>query len=332
MNESSKHLSSEILQAYLEEALSGERLDQAESHLSECARCASELEGWQLLFSDLGGISELAPPEGFADRVMAQVPVRRPLLSRVSDRIRSVVGSGLAGADGHLQPDRIQELLDGALGTGGRRRVERHLAACGRCRTEVREWEPLFQSLESLPRLEPSPGFADRTMAAFQASRVGAVEEVPAAEPASVSDRVWAAMEAGLDRGLGLVRTAPRLLPATRRGWAFLLGAISLPAVGVLAMVSTVLFHPLVTLEGLAVFLRWRVAEQMQLVMGWMAERIVDSPVLLWLWEGAAALVAAPGLAVSVLLALWAATLVSGWVLYRNVIAPPSLEGRHAQV
>lgn len=334
MNTSNPHLSSKALQAYLEGELAEEQTHRVQAHLAGCARCASELDAWRLVFSGLEEIPSLSPSESFQEEVMARVPTRKPFLSRISDRIRAVVAGGLAGAQTHLEPDRIQELLDGALGWGDRRRVERHLSACGRCRTEVRQWTRLVTTLEALPRLEPSEGFAARTMAAFQAARAVAPAEAPSAATSKPAfwARCLAAFEVGLDRAGRAVRTAQGLLPDTPRGWAWLATAASLPAVGVLAMLGAVVAHPLLTLEGLALFLRWQIADGFTVAGGWMAQRVMDSPALLQLWEAAGVLLAAPGLAVTLLLALWAATLVSAWILYRNVIAPSTLGGQHAQI
>lgn len=335
MSTSNSHLSSETLQAHLKSELAEEQTHRVEAHLAECARCTSELDAWRLVFSRLKEIPNLSPSESFQEGVMARVPTRKPFLSRISDWIRATVGGGPAGADTHLEPSRIQDLLDGTLGWGNRRRVERHLSACGRCGTEVRRWSRLVATLETLPRLEPSEGFAARTMAAFQTVRTTTPAKpfTPAATVTALWDRCWAAFQVEIDRAeKAAVHAAQGLLPDTPRGWAWLAAAASLPAVGILVMAGAVVAHPLLTLEGLALFLRRQIADGFTVAGGWVADRAADGPALLQLREAAGILFAAPGLALTLLLAFWVATLISAWILYRNLIAPSTPGGQHARI
>jgi anti-sigma factor RsiW len=315
VNTSNEHLTSETLQAFLEGELTQEDRAPVETHLASCSRCASELEAWELLFSELDELPGLEPSVDFADRVMAEIPARPSLARRMADRVRSTLGHGVDQAEEHLGPDRIQELLEGALGTRDRRRAHAHLHACEDCQTVYREWEGVFQSLNALPRLEPSPEFQERVMAAFQTSRA----------PART--------DSGLERVMGWLtaagNAAERLIPTTRKGWSFLGAMASVPALLIVAVVGAVLAHPLLSWGGLATLLRWRVAEGVETLMGQAVQRLVDSPLLLSIWDGVSALAATPTLALAGLGAAWTLSFLAMWVLYRNVFHPSSLAGRH---
>lgn len=318
MNKPDRHLTGDTFQAYLEGELAEDRTARVEAHVAECPRCASELDGWRLLFSELEAMPALDPSGDFAERVMAGLPRPSSLAGRLADRVRSALSRPLGDVQEHLSPDRIQDLLDGALGVRGRREARGHLEACAPCRSELQEWEGLFATLSSVPTLAPPEGFAARVMEAFEASRVGA----PALAPAGTAWlRAWT---------LRAARAGSRLVPSTGRGWAFLTGLVSLPAVALLAGVAAVMAHPLLTLEGLAVFARWQIAGALHGlasgVLGW----ILESPALLAAWEAASTVASAPTFAFSGLLALWTLVLVSGWIFYRHVIAPSLMAGHHA--
>ncbi len=64
----------------------------------------------------------------------------------------------------HLDNERIQNYLDGALEEKERVRAEEHLAQCSSCAQEMRAWEEVFGTLGELPYLEPSKGFEARVL------------------------------------------------------------------------------------------------------------------------------------------------------------------------
>ncbi len=63
----------------------------------------------------------------------------------------------------HLLPDEIDQLLDGETGFGIAP-LEAHVRECEQCRAELESERRLVDAVESLPRLTPSPLFADRVM------------------------------------------------------------------------------------------------------------------------------------------------------------------------
>lgn len=319
MNEQNTHLTSETLQAYLEGELSRERAERVESHLTGCARCASERDAWELLFSELNEMPALEPSPGFADRVLEEAPAHPSLVRRLTDRVRSVLRNPAGEATEHLGPDRIQDLLDGAMGSRDWRSAHAHLDACTACRSEVEEWKGLFATLSSVPTLDPSPGFQDRVMASLQRARASGKLTVPSVTTGWLA----AAMQP-------VAVAARRVTPTTGRGWAWLGGVVSLPAVGLLAILGAVFAHPLLTFEGLAAFAQWRLADGLQGVFASLTGWIMESPLLLTGWELATEVAASPGAAVAGAAGLWILVLVSAWIFYRNVIAPSFVAGHHA--
>jgi anti-sigma factor RsiW len=318
VNDQNAHLTSETLQAFLEGELPRDRAHQVEHHLTGCARCASELDAWQLLFAELDEMPALGPSQGFTDRVMGQVSTRPSLARRLADRVQTALRRPMAEPGEHLSPERIQDLLEGALGSRQGRAARAHLGACVTCREEVEEWEELFTSLAAVPRLAPSKEFHERVMAGVRVVPRQAPKPVTARLPRLVE---WAGQAAAAGR---------RLVPSTGRGWAWLAGTVSLPGLGVLAVLGAVLAHPLLSLEGLAHFARWRVADGVQAFFAWSAAWLVDSPMLATIWEMTTSVVASPGAALAGIIALWTLVLVSGWVFYKNVIAPSITVGHHA--
>ena len=127
------HLSAETMQAFLEGELSRRETSATEEHLTSCPRCSAELEGWRVLFEDLGDLSSHRPHEGFHDRVMARVsvPGSVSLGARVLGRIEEFT------TNVHVAPDVMQEFIEGSLAARRAERVEAHLTACAECSREA---------------------------------------------------------------------------------------------------------------------------------------------------------------------------------------------------
>lgn len=64
----------------------------------------------------------------------------------------------------HLLPDEIDQLLDGETGFGIAP-LEAHVRECAQCRAELDAGRRLVSAIERLPRLAPSPLFAEHVMA-----------------------------------------------------------------------------------------------------------------------------------------------------------------------
>ena len=156
------HPSAERLQAFLDGGLPRGELRHVEEHLQGCARCASEVEGWQALFEDLDELPRLVPHEGFQARVMAEVtlPERRPLAARVGAFLKGLVPSLPAGlTGGHPPAGDLQDLVEGLLPSGAQARIRTHVDGCTSCARELAVWRELAGALDGLGHLAPSEGF-----------------------------------------------------------------------------------------------------------------------------------------------------------------------------
>lgn len=158
---SKSHLSAETMQAFLEGELSRRETTSTEEHLASCPRCAAELDGWRVLFEDLGDLSSHRPHEGFYDRVMArvEVPDSVSLGARVLGRIEEFTASA------HVAPDVMQDFIEGSLAARRAERVEAHLAACADCSSEADAWLGVMRRLDELPSFAPGDGFSERVLA-----------------------------------------------------------------------------------------------------------------------------------------------------------------------
>jgi anti-sigma factor RsiW len=306
-----RHLTSEQIQEFLDERLTPPESAQVREHLSACPRCQGELEAWEVLFSELGELPELAPGPGFSRPILENLPVKEP----VGARVRSWIGSLVPGrsGQGHLLPESIQDYVEGALSRRRAARAESHLAACRTCREEAREWHEVFGALGSLERFEPSTGFSQAVM-----SRVRVPAPVPAKGVAALGGRA-------LDWIRGL-------LPRTRKGWAVAGGIASAPTITMVALVYLVFSHPLLTLGNLFHYVSWKASAFFASAFTAVAGRLVESVAVFKAYALLEAVTASPllvgagGLGFTFLCAL------ALWVLYRNLITTPSVDDRYARV
>ncbi|MEX1257225.1 MAG: zf-HC2 domain-containing protein [Gemmatimonadota bacterium] len=311
MNDRLEHIESEVLQAYLEGEVPEDRSAEVDSHLAVCARCAEELDGWRVLFRDLGTLPALGPSSAFSDRVMARLrpaavaPAPRPLRERILSLLR---GAGKKGAR-HPAPRALQDFADGVLAGPELAAATVHLAACAECEKEVEAWHGLVAALAALPVLRPSEGFAARVMGNVRARRATAAP--PAPRP---TERLLAA--------------ARWLVPTTRKGWIAASSVVAAPVAGFLALMGIVAVHPLLTLGDLFAFFGWQGSALARNGFGWIVQEIVGSGLVLQAYEALQVLVAAPGMLAGAAALTWLATVTAGWVMYRNVLAP-FLPSRH---
>jgi len=141
---SHEHLSAQRMQAFLDGELPSRDVASVEEHLAGCARCSSELDGWKVLFADLGDLGPVGPADGFAERVMS--------------------GVDMPGIGAHLAPDVLHDFLDGQLAARQAHKIEEHLRACSSCTSEADAWISVLQRLDGVERFAPSEGFAARVM------------------------------------------------------------------------------------------------------------------------------------------------------------------------
>jgi anti-sigma factor ChrR (cupin superfamily) len=332
------HLSAERIQALLDGALPSRERRRAEEHLASCGRCASEVARWRAVFEELDELPRLVPHEGFRARVMAEVeiPEPAPLAARARAFVRRLVPTVPGFA--HPPDEDLQDLAEGTLPDRVAVRVRRHVDGCPSCAGELAAWQALLGRLDGLERLDPGEEFSREVMATWRleqaldglghlepgegfAARVMAGVRIPEPAPAPAPSRIR-------DRLLAAARS---LAPRTRRAWAALSGVAVTPVVTVALVVWAVFSSPAVTPGALLAFTGWKAAELA--AAGWTAVSgwIVESAGGFLLWEALASLFGAPGTVAAAALAVAAGTLVSLWVLYRNLIATHAVDGRYAR-
>ncbi len=317
MSRLSPHVGVEVLQSWLEGELDAVRSAEVEAHLQACARCASEIEGWRLLFEELQELPKLAPSAHFQgpvlDRLSRSAPRPEPLPARLG---RWLVGwirlPGYRAGHGHLAPARIQALLDGPLPQRIRARVEAHLALCLRCAKEVAAWRAMLDDLNALPAVRPTAGFRDRVIQGLRERTAVVLVSTP-----TLSDRVRAGV-------LGIV-------PATRQARAFAAGLVLAPALGVLVLFAAVVANPLLTPVDLAAYLSWLASDALRAGFDWVVAEAAGSPILLQVVALTQLVVSSPASALSLVGAVWLTTMAAAWVLYRNIVAPSVEAIRHVR-
>jgi len=166
-------------------------------------------------------------------------------------------------------------------------------------------------SLAALGHFHPGPGFAQRVMARVR---------IPAPSPV-----IWSAA------GRRALSWARGFFPKTRRGWAVAGGIASAPTISLGALVYLVFSHPLLSLGTFTTYVSWKASALLASLFSAVASATVESVALFRayaLLESVARsplLVGAGGLVFSLMSA------VALWVLYRNLVAAPSVESRHAR-
>ncbi len=299
------HLSAETLQGFLEGELSTREHARTEEHLASCARCASELEAWRLLFEELGELPTLAPTASFSERVMAQVqpPKTLPWAARAAAYL------GLGASARHPSSDRLQDFVDGGLPHRQAARVRTHVERCPICADEVDTWNDLAATLGRVERLTPAPDFADRVMA-----RVRIPEPVPVRVPE------W---RRALAAAWGFV-------PKTRRAWAAICGVAVTPVTTLWLVLWTVVTHPAITPSGLASFAWWKASGVFSAAWGSLSRTALESESLFRLYSFLGSLAHSPSGLVAGFLVFSLGTMAAAWVLYRNLLTTQRVEGRYA--
>jgi anti-sigma factor RsiW len=293
-----EHLSAEAVQALLDGALSPAERARAEEHVASCARCASEIDAWQLLFEGLQDLPTLAPREGFADRVVAGMETPEPL--PWAARVRASLAARLA-PDRHADDGRLQDLAAGVLAARQETRLRSHLDGCAECASRAESWRVVLGHLDRLDRFAPSEEFAARVMAEVRVP-------VPATAPSRVPE--WGRMLA----------RARRLVPQSRRAWAAISGVAVTPAVTLGLVLWTVFTHPAITPGGLASFAWWKASELASFAWGAATSRAMQSTEIFGLFAWLRSLAFTPTAVVAAFLVFSAATVVAAWVLYRNLV------------
>lgn len=319
------HLTPERIQAFLDEALSREERARVEEHATFCVRCQAELEAWQFLYSELRDLPELSPAPSFRDRVLAGLGTAVEGLDAAvptpsaEKRLFGWSRRRVASAAEHVSPERFQDFVEGLLPARQMARVATHLDTCGTCRSEEEQWRGLIQGIEQLPMMAPSDAFARQVMGQIRIGRLVRPVAATSAPTAALAARTRALAWAG------------RLIPRTQKAWAVVSGVALTPATVVGLLAYAVFSNPLVTPQGLASFVWWKISAGATALGSILADGLVESGIAFQAYSLWDLLVGAPAVASMVAVSLCAATSLSGWVLYRNLITTHTVDGNYAR-
>ena len=251
-----------------------------------------ETEACRSLLATLDQLAAFAPSSDFAVRVMASLHTRRSLWARAH--------AWLGGSPLPAGPNVLTNLLDEGLSAGQARTLSAFLARDPEAAAALAAWRRLCHRLDQLAGFEPSPGFADRVLTHVEVA------------PASTRGRGAASWLRAL-----WPRRGDRLAAAS--GIAF--GPTALVGVTAYMLVSD---NPLVTASNVASFVWTKLTTAMSGLVeaafsgtsgsafGFLDVLAAPAPVL------AASLILFVGL-----------TLVSGWVLYKNIVTVSELKSRY---
>jgi anti-sigma factor RsiW len=309
------HLTAERIQAFLDDALSRDDRAEVQEHATFCGRCHAELEAWQFLYSELGGLPELSPAPNFRDRVLAGLDTALPAAQAAQRRFGWLRRRAVRAAE-HLDPERLQDYVEGLLPARQMARVSAHLEACGGCRGEEEQWRSLIQGIEKLPVMAPSRAFASHVMGQIRIGR--------RVRPVAARTTLGHALTRAL-------AWAGRLIPRTQKAWAVISGIALTPATVVALLAYAVFSNPLVTPEGMASFFWWRISGGATALWGLLADGLVESGITFYAYSFLDLLAGAPAVAAMVAVSFAAATSLSGWVLYRNLMTTHTVDGNYAR-
>lgn len=316
------HLTAERIQAFLDAALSSEESAAVREHATFCGDCQTELDSWRFLYAELSELPELSPAPGFATRVLTalepavrKAETEKPLFGWLRPWVAQGVAQGIARTAEHVEPERLQDYVEGLLPSRQMARVSAHVKACQACRSEELRWEELIHGLECLPELAPSEAFSGRVMAQLA---IGHLVRTPAPGAVTSATRQW------------VLSWAERLIPRTQKAWAVISGVALTPVTVVALLAYAVFSNPLVTPGYLASFLWWKVTGGVSALVGIFANGVLESPLVFYAYSVLGALANAPVLTAMVAVSLAAATSLSGWVLYRNLMTTRTVDGNYA--
>lgn len=286
--------------AYLDGELDVEERRAFESAVSDDPGLASDVTAFRRLFATLRSLEPLAPSSDFKVRVLGQICTVPSLWARLRGWFTGawtparVPNAILAHLEGELTPRQA-----GALTA--------FLSSDPEAARAAHEWKALVARLDQVPVLRPSEGFADRVMARL------AHASAPAKAPVMASLR----------------RRLAGLWPRRRERLAALSGVAFGPTAVVVATSYMILSNPLVTPSNLLSFV-WAKGAGLASGLGESAfGGVLESGTL----GGAYQLirsVSLSGPAVALGLTAFAAlTLLSGWILYRNLIKVTPPMDRH---
>ncbi|NNF29044.1 MAG: hypothetical protein HKN73_17605 [Gemmatimonadetes bacterium] len=297
-NQFRERLGAETLElfSYLDGELAGEALASLEARLEADPRLGAALGEWSGLFEALRTLEAHSPSPDFKVRVMAVLSARPSFLER------SLGWLWGRGPRRQWEANPFVAAHEGRLARSHARALAAYMAKHPEAQAAAGAWRALQERLDGLPRLAPSDGFAERVMARLEATGVEMRKPSLAA------------------------RVATRLWPGRKERLAALGGMAVGPTAVVGATAYMVLSNPLATPTNLLSFV-WAKAVAMVSALGDAAVgSAFETGAVTTAWsllEGMA--LSGPVLAAAAL-SFGVLTVLSSWILYRNVIKVTPME------
>lgn len=210
----------------------------------------------------------------------------------------------------HPSADRLEAFVEGTLQAGDRVVLESHLLSCPACQTQVEEWRGLFNALATLPQFEPSLGFANRVMAQVRVAPRPAWQE-------------WA------ERANALVA---RIAPKTNYGWSLAVALFALPIILGGSAIAWLISNSYISPEALLSYTRDSLVQGLQGVGSTAIGLVMQSDIAAWVVANVGAVITTAGVTGlgAIFAGAGAMTVLSIWVLYRNLFRSPSRESDYA--
>jgi anti-sigma factor RsiW len=210
----------------------------------------------------------------------------------------------------HPTADRLEAFVEGTLREGERVVLESHLLSCPACQTQVEEWRALFTALAALPQFEPSIGFANRVMAHVRIAPQAAWQE-------------WA------ERANALIT---RVTPKTNYGWSLAAALFALPVILGGSVIAWLVSNSYISPDGLLSFTRESLVEGLQGIGSTAIVAIMQTDIAAWVVASVGAVINTAGVTGlgAILAGAGTMTVLSIWVLYRNLFRSPSRESDYA--
>jgi hypothetical protein len=220
----------------------------------------------------------------------------------------------------HPTADRLEAFVEGSLSAADGAVLESHLQGCPVCQTAVDEWRALFAALEGLPNFEPADGFAERVMARVRLHRSAPAWKLAVAQ---------ASLQKQAARAGALL---DRILPKTTFGWAMATAFLALPFLLGAALVAWVMSRSYITPVSLWAFFSDQAVEGARSVGGAAVSAALQTEVAAWFMAQATSVLGTSGITgLGVIIAMaGVATMLSIWVLYRNLFRTPTRESNYA--
>ena len=291
--------------SYLDGELgSGERAA-FEAEMARDSGLAAEAESFRSLLATLDELAAFAPSPDFRARVLAALQTRKSWRLR----LRGWLGGDYRPAARNV----FAALLDEGLSARQARTLAAFVARDPEAATALASWRSLYEQLDGLSGFAPARGFADRVMFRLDAA------PAPAAP--------WAVLAGGIRR----------LWPRRRERLAAATGIAFGPVVGVAGTVAGTTYmlfsnNPLVTASNVASFVWTKCAAALAGLAQGLFGGATTSPAagsVVGLLDNLAQ--SAPAMAAGLLL-FGGLTLVSTWILYKNVVKVSGMERRYVPV